>query len=786
MKFKLTLIIFFIVQIVCSQQVSISGYVIDANSGERIIGAYVLDKVSGIVTSTNNYGFFCLKLPNNTVSIQATYVGSLSQAYNLEFKQDTLFEITINTVNEISEVVIESQSVYQNKCTPLGLSVIPVKSLTLSPVIGEPDLIKAIQIQPGIKGGIEGSTGIFVRGGGSGENLFMLDDVPIYNVSHLYGFFSAFNNQAVKDIKLIKGCFSAKYGGRTSSIVDVRSLDGNNQKIMGTISIGLISSQFTLQGPLLSKKTTFLLSARRSYFDLVAKPLKSMGSLNSAFPDYNFYDLNLKLSHTFSEKDKLFINIYNGKDNIQNTDVFEENLGTVESFSEMKKETSGWGNAIASLRYNHVFHSNLFINTTLAYSIYNYFSNNKYHSVNEVLTNGIKTERTYLATYLSEISDIIAKTDFDYLFSDKQTFRFGFGDTYHIFNPGEKNYHFVDEELNTIVDTSFVNNLVFAHESFIYIEDNMDVTPKIKAIIGTRMTGMSWENNFDWNIEPRISANYLLTKNSVIKAGYSRMNQYMHLLSSSGITLPTDIWVPALKGVKPLQSDQLNVGFTYQNEDKWIFNFEVYQKWMKNTVELRNGASVATDFIPWYDKITQGSGKAKGIELLAQKQQGKLKGLISYTLSSADRQFKDLNNGKNFPFKYDRLHDLSVSLSWQINLKWDFSALWVLGSGYPVTLFTDKYLAGINMYNTISEIGDVVYNYPSKNNYRLPAYHRLDVGIHYKSNNRLGENFWSFDVYNLYNRKNPVYIYYSSNYPPSFKYGSFLPIIPSISYTLKF
>jgi len=785
-KIQFLFIILTIASLAKSQQITISGYVEEESTGERIIGAYVMERNSNTVTSTNDYGYFNLKVTGSLTSIQATFVGSVSPVYSLSLTHDTVFILKINTLKELSEVVVNGSQYNQSTRAPLGLTVIPVKTLTSMPALGEPDLIKSIQNQAGIKGGVEGSAGIFVRGGGGGENLFMIDDVPIYNVSHLYGFFSAFNSNAIKDVKLLKGCFPARYGGRVSSVIDVRSLDGNNQAIQGVASVGLLSSQFTLQGPLFKGKTTFMVSARRSYFDLLERPLKNRGTLNSNWPIYYFYDMNVRLAHTFSANDRLFVSFYKGNDHMQNADITNDNQGSDETFSEKKEETSGWGNTVSSLRWNHVFGSSLFVNTTLAYSTYNYFTQTQYNYLNtKLLTNEI-IKRDYFAKYASDITDVMAKTDFDYSLNNRQTFRFGIGNTFHTFNPGENKYNVSDQQLNEYSDTVYANELLKAHEPFCYIEDNIQLTQNLLVNLGVRLTGLIDETGKQMNFEPRFSSSYLITPNLAVKTGYSRMNQYMHLLSSHSVSMPTDIWVPALKGLKPLQSDQVNLGLTYNWEEKAFFSVEVYQKWLNHTTDLANGASVAADITPWYDKVVQGKGSAKGLELSVEKQQGRMKGNVNYTLSSSDRQFEAINNGQRFPFNYDRLHDLSVSLNYQLTEKWDISALWVFGSGFPVSLPIDKYLPDLGIYDLSTDFGGEVFYYPSRNNYRLPAYHRLDLGVHYKTNNRLGEHLLSFDIFNAYNRKNPIYVYYNSWNPRTLKYGSFLPFLPSITYTLKF
>jgi len=640
--------------------------------------------------------------------------------------------------------------------------------------------MKSIQSQAGIKGGVEGSAGIFVRGGSGGENLFMLDDVPLYNVSHLYGFFSVFNSSAVKDIKLMKGCFPARYGGRVSSVIDVRSLDGNNKSLKGEISLGFISSKFTLEGPLFDGNTTFMISGRRSYFDLYSGALKKTKLLEQDFPDYYFYDLNARLTHTFSQRDKIYLSIYKGKDNIQNINKNTATTGTTETITSNRNETSGWGNLISSLRWNHIFGNSLFANSTIAYSSYDYFTQNQYKSFNINLNSTV--ENNYTASYRSNINDLIVKTDFNYSLSNKHLLSFGAGNTFHTLNPGKNSYVMDNRELNVKVDTSYTNQIINASEPFAYIEDEIKASEKLSVNLGLRFSGFISESNWNFNLEPRMSVNYAVLPRFVIKTGYSRMVQYMHLLSTSGVSMPTDLWVPALKGLQPLKSDQINIGFAYDWDKRALFSVEIYQKWLANTTDIRNGMSLITDPSPWYEKTEQGRGNARGIELSIEKQEGRFTGSIHYTLSTANRSYANINNGQSFPFKYDRRHDFNISANFQISKKWDLSAMWLYGSGYPVTLPVERYAVAWFIFNENSG-GEEINYYPSRNNVRLPAYHRLDLGLHYKTCNRLGEHNISFDVFNAYSRRNPVNAYHFFS---TIEYIYLLPCIPSITYTLKF
>jgi hypothetical protein len=786
MKFMLKLRVLFFTLIffqqVYSQSHSVSGYIEDTNTGERIVGAYVFDNMSKSIVQTNNFGFYNLIVKDHEVALQATYMGLKSEIVHINTRSDTLVIIKIQPVKELKEVEITASAYKRDVNSFLGLVAIPVSHLTSLPALGESDLVKSIQNQPGIKGGVEGSTGIFVRGGGAGENLFMLDDVPMYNISHLYGFFSIFNSSAIKDIKLYKGCFPAMYGGRASSVIDVRSLDGNNKSIKGEISVGLISSKVTIEGPFLSPKTTFMISGRRSYFDLYSGTLKSLKLLDLNFPGYYFYDLNFRVSHTISLSDKLFLGIYRGKDKIQYNKQSSGSDGEIVSYSDQTKETSGWGNFVGSLRWNHTFSNNLFVNTTLAYSRYDYFILSQYNSSTVDSVNVLTPYDNYSSSYKSDISDLILKTDFDFSISNAHKLSFGLGTTFHDFNPGKNIYSMYNTELRMKMDTSFSNINLKDNEPYLYVEDEIILTKKVLIRAGFRLSGLIADSKLNINPEPRFSANYSISSRLAVKAGYSKMIQYMHLLSTSGLSMPTDIWVPSLKGLYPLKSDQINFGFTYNCDRKILILIEIYRKWLNHTTDFRNGASLLTDFAPWFNKTTQGTGNAKGIELSIEKQEGKFTGSINYSLSKADRKYTEINNGRVFPFKYDRLHDFNLSLNYKLSKKWDISAFWQYGTGYPVTIPIEKYIPALNI--VYGPQHNFIYYYPSLNNYRLSDYHRLDIGFHYKTQTRLGEQSISFDIFNAYNHKNAVNMYYLQNF--SFKSIYLLPIIPSVTYTLKF
>jgi hypothetical protein len=756
----------------------------DFKTGERMIGAFVADSEGQKATQTNNYGYFSLKYLKGRLNLTATYVGYKTGIFHIALVHDTSIILKLQPGGELQEVVIKSSRYNRNAATPLGMVVIPIKQLASIPALGEVDVLKAIQLQPGIQGGIEGSAGLFVRGGGAGENLYLIDDVPVYNVSHLYGFVSTFNSSAVKDLKVMKGCFPAAYGGRASSVIDVRTRDGNNQAFHGEVSVGLISSKLMFEGPLLNRNTTFMISARRSYLDLFTNMLKNTGLMNGSFPKYYFYDINAKVVHSFSLKDRIYLSFYNGKDHIRNVHESTEEQGETSRFSETNTETSGWGNLLGTLRWNHNTGSSLFINTTLAYSKYDYFTDRSYSSLYEDLVSGYDISRDYHAGYYSGIQDIIAKTDFSYSLSSKQTVRFGAGNTFHTLSPGTNTYSMNDEALNVTRDTSFTNVQLQASDYYLYAEYETQIG-KATLDLGIRASGFITEGDHYFNPEPRLALNYMLLPNLALKAGYSRMEQYIHLLSTSGVSMPTDLWVPSARGIRSLGSDQVNAGLACEWQSVTL-TAEVYQKWLNHTTDFGNGASLSTDLRPWYEKTTQGKGWAKGLEISVEKSQGNVSGNISYTLAKADRKYPAINQGMVFPFSYDRRHNFNFYVNWIISPKYDVSAAWIYGTGYPATIPVEKYMPGLGIYNTDSEYGGEIDYYPARNNVHMDAYHRLDISFHYKVTTRIGEHTISVDVFNVYNRKNPIYMYYSGYRVKTLQYAYLLPVIPSLTYTLRF
>jgi len=767
-----------------AQQYQIMGYVQDINTGERIVGANVIDSLSGLGCLTNNFGYYNLNIKNNTIKIYSTYLGQSSKVYHINIVTDTFIILKINATIELNEIVVASNNNDNRFKSNAGTISIPVKKILQMPSLGEPDLVKSLQNLPGIKGGVEGASGIFVRGGGAGENLFMLDDIPLYNISHFYGFFSTFNSSAIKNIKVIKSGFSPRYGGRASAVIDIRSLDGNQNAHNANISVGLISSQISLGGFLLSNKTTYQISGRRSYFDLITRPLYNLNLISNNLPNYFFHDFNLRLSHTFSRADKIYFGIFTATDFIKSQRNFKQINSPTSWFSENFIERSGWDNTIASIRWNHLFKNTLFVNSTVAYTTYYFYKNIKYNSsdVNQVLNTSF--DKSYFTSYNSQIADIILKTDFDYVIN-KIYLRFGVGNTIHLINPGSSIYKSTDQLLNTKSDSVFNNTTITAHSLFAYAE--FEIALKKLFINSGLRFGMFYAHSVKkYNPEPRIAVNYKLFNNVILKTGYARMVQYMHLLSSARVSMPTDLWIPSTNNTSPLTSDLFNLGFDINLPYAISVTTEVYYKISENIVEYKNGYSLMTDLLPWYAKITQGQGISKGIEIAVEKTWSSYEIAAFYTFAKSTRKFRLINNNNSYPFDYDRLHQLTLSTNITITKKWSFSALWTYGTGYPVSLATIKYLSALGIYNLNSEFGGELHYYKSKNNFRMPDYHRLDIGLRYAVKKRTLTHSLNIDIFNAYNRKNPVYMQYAGYRFKALKPVSLLPIIPSISYTLKF
>ena len=802
-KQLLTLLLICTVSISFSQSFTISGTIKDAESGEPIIGAKVFDTKSKKGTVSNEYGFYSITLPKDSVYLRVSYIGFSAMEYQMDGVKNVALNIELGTVQELDEVTVNAQKNIeeQTQMSSFDVSIEKIKALPV--FLGEKDIIKTIQLFPGIQSGSEGSSGIYVRGGGQDQNLMLLDGVPIYNASHLFGFFSIFNADAVNKVTMIKGGFPARYGGRLSSVLDIRMKEGNMKKFHGEGSIGLISSKLSLEGPIVKDKTSFIISGRRTYIDILARPFVNMrnnqqngggkgegggeGSSSTQTGGYYFWDLNAKINHKFSETSRLYLSGYFGRDRFYNDGTNEFSTAADTSTTSVASSNAlRWGNGIGALRWNKIITPKLFMNVTATYSQYQFRVGFENQSTTNFPT-APTTNQTLAANYDSGIQDWSGKIDFDFRPNPNHTIKFGLGDTYHTFIPGVNQIQVSNNATNNI-DTTFGSNRQYGHEHWAYFEDDWEISSRLKMNIGLHFSGFKASEEWYPSFQPRFSARYMLTENSSLKLSYSRMTQFLHLLTNPTIGLPTDLWVPVTNQVAPEYSNQLALGYAQTLEKGIQFSIEAYYKDMENLIAYKEGVSFFGSDEDWQNKITVGRGNSYGMEFLVEKKTGKTTGWIGYTLSWSNRQFDSLNFGNPYPYIYDRRHDIGLAITHKFNEKVDIGLVWVFGSGYATTLAQQTYL-GVNSLsigpNTPYES---VEHIESRNDYRMPSYHRLDIGVNLHKKKKNYESTWSFGLYNAYSRQNAFYLFFEDgdDGTRTLNQLSLFPILPSVSYSFKF
>jgi len=771
-----------------SQNVSLSGYLEDLETGESLIGANVLIKELNIGCSTNNYGFFSLTIPKGEYTIICSYIGydNIKRKIIINKDKSEKFKLSPSSF-QIDEVTISTKKEdYNIKSSDLGNVELEVKKLEKLPVLmGEKDILKTLQLLPGVQSGSEGSSGFYVRGGGPDQNLILLDEGTIYNASHLFGFFSVFNSDAINDINLIKGSMPANYGGRLSSVLDINMKDGNKKRFSGRGGIGLISSKLTLEGPIKKDTSSFIVSARRTYIDILTKPY--LDTTEYAGNGYFFYDLTSKFNYRFSNKDQIFISGYFGKD------VFTFN--SPDWGFNMKIP---WGNSTGSIRWNHVFSNKLFMNSSLIFSNYKF----EFSATQNVEGNNLYQSRLY-----SGIRDWNFKQDFNYYLNPRHTLKFGINNTYHIFSPSN-----FDASLDSL-DISTNDIRYYAHEGAIYINDEFNLNERILINAGVRLStfthfgpferyikdgsnnlgALSTDSTINYNswepiktyygFEPRFSSRYLINEKSSLKFGFNQNYQYIHLTSLSSSSLPTDVWIPSSSIIKPLIGRQYSIGYYRNfNNNKYEFSLEGYYKNMENLIEYKEnyipGTSIGTDNVD--NNLVSGDGQSYGFELFFSKNIGNLSGWIGYTWSKTTRKFNELNKGLEFYSKYDRTHDLSIVANYQISKRLNFSTVFVYATGNTLTLPESAFLID----------GDLILEWGGRNSHRMEPYHRLDIALTLDGKKKGNyQSSWSFSIYNVYNRQNPYFIYFDvndDNFGLTAKQVSLFPIIPSISWNFKF
>lgn len=764
------------------ERFTFNGYVKDSLSGESIIGASVTVVGSNRSLLTNSFGFFSVTIPTGEYDVLFSHVSYESITRRIQLNSDQSLSISLLPKSaSLQEVVVFNKrrdgNVKNAQMGKLDLSMNQIRSIPA--FLGEVDVLKAIQLLPGVQSAGEGNAGFYVRGGGPDQNLILLDDATVYNTGHLFGFFSVFNGDAIKNVSLIKGGMPAQFGGRLSSVLDVAMKEGNMNRFQGEGGIGLIASRFSVQGPIQKDKSSFIISARRTYIDALIKPFinKSSGFYGSG---YYFYDLNAKVNYRFSDKDRLFLSGYFGRD------VF--------NFNNAKRSFSTripWGNATGTLRWNHVFGPRAFSNTTLVYNDYKFDFTAKQDNFQVGLSSGIR--------------DIGWKTDLDYYPSPQHKIKLGMSITHHTFVP-----NVVSGRQDSIVFQPNNPRAKYAIESALYLQDDWNIGQRWKVNYGVRLSRFTQIGPFTryvrdasgnridsmvygraraiqsyGGLEPRLTLRYELDANSSIKSAITRNYQYIHLVTNAGSTLPTDLWVPSTYAVRPQESWLFALGYFRNFADNSIeTSWEVYYKDMQNQIEYKEGYTPG--LADPEEEFVFGKGWSYGSEWLINKVKGRLTGWVGYTLSWTWRRFPDLNAGETYPARYDRRHDVSVVANWELNRKWKFGGVFVYGTGNAITLPERFYF--IN--------GVLTQEFSRLNQYRMLPYHRMDVSATYTppvKPGRKGGQSWVFSIYNLYSRQNPYFLYFdqtgqlsNGDLTVEARQVSLFPILPAVTWNFKF
>lgn len=778
---------------------SISGYVKEAASGENLINATVYDANSQSGAITNSYGFFSLNLPVDSVQLIVAYPGYDRQKMGWYHDADRQLSIELNRLElEAVEIVADEVNRIEEETFMSQVSLTAREIKKLPAFMGESDALKAVQMFPGVQSGSEGSSNLYVRGGGPDQNLILLDGIPLYYVSHLGGLFSIFNPDALRNISLTKGGFPARYGGRLSSVLDVRMKEGNLNHFEGEGMIGLLTAKLAIQGPLKKEKTSFMVSGRRSYFDLLSRPISQATSDGSALFGFTYYDFNAKVNHIFSDKDRLYFSVYSGADRaiIRNElDLVDRND---EAFRQKLDAEISWGNFLVAMRWNHIWSPRMFSNISLTYSDYGFLTSVK--SEVEPRDQPGQNVSTLAAKYDSGITDWTFKADFDYYDQPGHSIRFGASLINHVFVPG----------ITTITgnligrDTTFGDFRIPGAEAYIYAEDQLEINKRLNLNMGLHVAAYFVGSERYYSVEPRLSARWLVADGVGLKASFVRMAQFLHLLTNTDASLPVDLWVPATEKVRPQRSMQVAAGIASTVlGGQFELSTEMYYKRMTGLIEYKEGISFLGNTENWENKVeTGGKGDAYGIEWLLQRKKGKTTGWIGYTLAWNKRQFDALNEGKVFPYRYDRRHDVSLTIAHQLNERVSLSAGWVYGTGNAITLPTARH----NSLNLDQQIGfaatsgmayilggQQVYIYENeRNGFRMKAYHRMDVSIDFWKKKKWGSRTWNLSFYNFYNRQNPFFYYFKNDLnsnnqaETSLRQFSLFPIIPSVSYKFDF
>ena len=731
------LFIFFIPTFISAQSFILSGYISDKASGEILIGAHISIDDSELGTTTNEYGFYSIVFPYKKVSVVFSYIGYETQTVILELRKNTIMNIELSG-KSLEEIIITEQKTHKNE--RLQKINIPLNQLTSIPTLGgETDIMKSLSLFPGISTGQEGSSNLYIRGGTPDQNLILLDGIPIYNATHLGGFFSIFNTNAIKNIEVYKGNFPARYGGRLSSVIDITMKEGNDKKVQGNFGLGILTSHFAIEGPFKKEKSSYLLTARSSYLGLINLLRQKENTDN--YLDYWLYDINVKTNFQL-KKAKLFFSLYSGNDVGTNYDRSASSSGGQILAQYLTENQVRWGNTITSSRYVIPISPRIYGKFLAGLSTYNYQFINETNNNIFMPIDTIVEKKSFQNS--SKIKDVLLRADFDFSLNPKHYLKYGTGITFHQFQTASGD--------NT--DSLNLKNNYPSKEYYLYIEDNMTLNPHFSINPGIRWSGFNTPSQYYFQFEPRIATQYFANKNLTLNASFSIVQQYIHLLSSSGFGFPNDIWVTATESIPPQNVIQTTLGGKFIIFKDISLSMETYYKKMKNLIDYKVGIDNVFSTIGDWEKLveTQGEGNAYGIEWLLEKEKGKLMGFMGYSLSWNNRQFDNINQGKKYPFTYDRRHDFSLVLHYKLSSKHFISTNWIYQTGTAVTLPVASLPLPPNAITSKPV-------FIGRNNGRLPTYHRLDIGYEYKKTTKKGHlRIWKISIYNVYNRKNPSYL----------------------------
>lgn len=791
------------------QRLLVSGYVREQGTGESLIGALVVNPETRRTVATNSAGYYSIYVNPGRVVLSVTYPGFDAESRTMTVTSNAKADFALRErgekgAHELSEVVVvaDRNKAIAMESTDVGRLNLTRADITSTPTLfGEADIIKTLQLQPGVSAGVEGMAGMYVHGGSHDENLYMLDNIPLYQVNHFGGLFSAFNTEAIKNVDFYKSTFPAKYNGRLSSIMEVHTKDGGMEGHHGSFKLGLTSGAFNIDGPIIKGKTTYALALRRSWYDVLTIP--GLAIYNAVRQDkesttvarYAFTDVNAKINHHFSDRSQLHAMFYFGEDFLKGGDKREvDDTEMDEKMRESGISKLRWGNLVASLGWNYAFSSKLFGEFTAAYTHYRSSLNREDKDYLESSGKVVEdSHRDY--TMRNSIRDWTFRADLGWRPAVGHHVTFGANYTYHTFLPQDNTTTLYNS--GTVVSAASVRQQVHASEAAAYIGDDWEIAGPLRVSAGIHAGYFSVGDNSHWALDPRVSARWMINGNWSVKAAYARMSQYVHQLTQSAISLPTDQWVPIAGELKPQKSDKVSIAgyFSFGENRQFTASAEAYYKWMNNIIDYRDDYFLMPNETPWERQLCAGSGRAKGLDLMLTRNAGKITGHVAYSLLWADRRFDAKNGGERFPARFDNRHKINILVNWRINDKWELNASWTGMSGNRFTLYAQDYklldVPGMPIVGDPSFTGVVDLN-QGINNYRLPFYHRLDIGV----NRYTRHGMWNFSLYNAYCNMNVISVkktrqgYFDADtqiyYKDTFQKFRLIPILPSVSYTWFF